>query len=145
LRDEYFFLPDFLQELLPDSVINKPMPIGGLFLFLGLWGLYYVVFKRILKQDDSISMWYLIVFGGLIALFSEVIYQFYRQFTFDDVANWERMLIFFKGVLALTVFSSIIAFSTAYDLKYKNRWISSVIVFGLLFIYKYAVEYLGLI
>jgi len=145
LHDEYFFLPDFLQELLPDDILNKPMSIGALFLVLSMFGLYKVVFKRILKQDDSISMWYLVVFGALIALFSEVIYQFYRQFTFTDIANSERILVFFKDVLVLTALYSILAFSMAYDLKYKNRWVSSFIMIGLIFLYKYVAEnYLGL-
>lgn len=138
LRDEYFFLPDDLS----DFISNQPIPIGSIFLVLCFWGEYYIVFKRILKEDDTISIWYLIVFGALIALFSEVIYQFYLQFTFTDITNSNRMWIFFKGVLAFTVLGSIMAFSTAYDLKYKNRWISGLVFIGLFLIFRFTFPYI---
>ena len=138
LHDQYFFLPDDL----PDFITNKPISIGNLFLVLCILGEYFIVFKRILKQDDTISIWYLIVFGALIALFSEVIYQFYLQFTFTDITNSDRMWIFFKNVLALTVLGSIMGFSTAYDLKYKNRWLSTLISIGIFFMLEYVSPYL---
>jgi hypothetical protein len=138
LHDQYFFLPDDL----PDFISNKPISIGSLFLVLSFLGEYYFVFKRILKQDDTISIWYLIVFGALIALFSEVIYQFYLQFTFSDIANSDRVWTFFKGVLVFTVLGSIMAFSIAYDLKYKNRWISNLVFIGLFVIFNYTFPYI---
>ena len=95
---------------------------------------------RVMGVLARIALCYL--FGALIVLFSEVIYQFYLQFTFTDITNSVRMWIFFKGLLPFTVLGSIMAFSTAYDLKYKNRWLSTLVTIGIFFILGYASPYL---
>lgn len=144
LRNEYFFLPDGLPEFIP----HGPLSVSGVYLYLCFLGIYYVVFKRILKQNDTISVGYLIIFGFLIALFSEVIFRFYVVTTLSDLTSAERAWVFIKSVLLFSVMSIILALIMAFDLKYKNpliRWISTFIGVVLMFSLKYVVEYLGIL
>jgi len=140
LHDEYFFLPDDL----PDFISNSPLAIGGLFLALCMMVEYYIVFKWILKQDDTISLFYLAIFGCLIALFSEVIFQFYRQFEFADLTNAERMIFFLKDVLVSTALGGFIAFMEAFGLKYKKTYpyLTTLINIGFFVLFKYSFPYL---
>jgi hypothetical protein len=141
---DYFFV----RENLPDYIPNTPIKAGGVFLFLCFLGVYYVVFKRILKEDDTISVFYLMVFGLLIVLFSEVIFQFYRATTLEYATNGERTLFFIKNVLLASVVSTFWALMMAFDFKYKNpliRWLSTAVGVGLIFAFKYAAEYLEII
>lgn len=115
-------------------------------MFLCFFGIYYVVFKIILKKDDNIGVFYLIVFGFLIALFSEVIFQFYRVFYMIDMTSAEKAWYFIKNVLLASVMSIVIALMMAFDLKYKKswiRWVSTTIGVGLMYALKYGAEYLG--
>jgi hypothetical protein len=89
------------------------------------------VFKIILKQDDTISISYLTVFGCLIVLFSEIIFQSYRQVSFSEITNEERIRIFLMGVIGMPVLTSILAFKVAVELKYKNRLINTLIFIGI--------------
>jgi hypothetical protein len=139
---DYFFIRDVLPEYIP----NTPVRAGGVFLFLCFLGVYYVVFKRILKKDDTISVFYLVSFGCLIALFSEAIFQFYRAFSMIDLTNAEKSWFFFKNIILATVMSCIVALVMAFEFKYKKpwiRWVSTVIGVGLMIALKYGAEYLG--
>jgi len=143
------FFIDFLilRENLPDYIPNTPIKVSGLYLFLCYMGVYYVVFKRILKENDTISVGYLTIFGFLIALFSEIIFQCYRVAVLTDVSNAERAWSYARSILMTSVFSSILSFMMAIDIKYKfwwARWISTIIGVGLMFAFKYAAEYLHL-
>ena len=64
---DHFVIQESFPELLPET-LNK---ISGLFLIVCSWVEFYVVFKKILKQDDNnkVSVFYLTAFGCLIALF----------------------------------------------------------------------------
>ena len=126
------FIDIFLvHTYLPERIPNTPINISGLFLVACWWVLFYVVFKIILKQDDTISVSYLTIFGCLIILFSEIIFQSYRQVTFSEITNKERIRIFLIGVIGMPVLTSILAFKVAVELKYKNRLINTLIFIGI--------------
>jgi len=123
---DYFFLSNLLPERIeiPDiTTIN----IRGLYLIACLWVVNYFLIKSILKKDPEMSLTYLTMFGFLIALLSEFIFQSFRQFTFSDITNVERIKIFVWGILGLPLVASGIAFSVAFDFKYKNRLLATIV------------------
>ena len=123
----FFFISEYLPEHIPDTPIN----ISGLFWVVCIWILFHVVFKRILKQDDTISLAFLTVFGGLIVLFSELIFQTYRLTTIEDISDKEAIRSFLIAVVGLPLFSSFFAFPTALDLKVKNRALTTFVNIGI--------------
>jgi hypothetical protein len=123
---DLLLLHEFLPERIPGTAIN----ISGLFILVCFEVLFYVVFKRILKQHDATSVAYLTIFGCLIVLFSEIIFQTYRQTTLSYLTNEDRIRMFLTGVLFLSAFAGITAFPVAVDLKYKKRWLTTVLNIG---------------
>ncbi|OQP65205.1 hypothetical protein A3860_16155 [Niastella vici] len=119
-----------LHEFLPERIPGTPIVISGLFLFVCYEVLFYTVFKRILKEDDTISVTYLAIFACLIVLFSEIIFQTYRLTTFSYITNEDRIRIFLIGVLGLSAFAGVLALPIAVDVKYKNRWITTLLNVG---------------
>jgi hypothetical protein len=134
---EYFFLRDLLPEYIPYTSFKA----NGAFLIICLIGVYFVVFKRIIKQNPELSVGYLIVFGVLIALFSEVIFQVYRLFNFEYSTNAEKARYFFTAVLAMSAIGSIMAVNVAIDVKYNSRWINFLVIAGMLLIFYLAGPY----
>jgi hypothetical protein len=128
---DYFFLQDILQELFLQFFADLPINvnISALLIIPFIWGLFYFVFKRILKQDDNISIIYLTMFGCLIVLFSELIFQVYRL-TMSEMTNLEKLRTFLIAVLGSAVLSGFMGFSTAVDIKIKNRLLTWVINVG---------------
>jgi hypothetical protein len=120
----------FLYEHLPERIPGTPIIISGLFLMVCYEVLFYIVFKRILKQHETISVAYLTIFACLIVLFSEIIFQTYRQTTLSYITNEDRIRIFLIGVLGLPAFAGILALPIAVDVKYKNRWITTLLNIG---------------
>ena len=102
----------------------------------------YVVFKRILKQDDSTGLFYLVIFGSLIVLFSELIFQTYRQTTYSDMENAERLRIFFIGVLGMSAYSAILGFLIAFQLKYKKGWITTLLTVAIVYLFYFSGPYI---
>ena len=103
-------------------------------MFICYWVLFYVLFKRILKQDEDnkINVVYLTAIGCLIVLFSQVIFQSYRQTTFEYVTNEERIRIFMLGVFGSTGVAGLIALVVALHLRLKNGWVTLLAIVGLL-------------
>jgi hypothetical protein len=127
----FFFLRTYLPEYIGDMRINIP----GLLWIAFIWALFHVVFKKILKENDAIGLGYLIVFGALIVLFSELIFQTCRIATdmaSDDISSdKEAIKLFFISVLGLPVLSLFFSFPTALDLKYKNRVLTTAVNIGI--------------
>lgn len=124
----YFFIGEYFEEYIPDLPIK--VNIQGLFLVVVIWVLFYIVFKRIVKQHDSVSIAYLAIFGGLIVLFSELIFQTFRVSAMEEMSNFERLKSFLLGTLIMSVLATLMAFSTALDLKIKNRVLITAINIG---------------
>jgi hypothetical protein len=136
---EYFFIHDNLPEYIPDTPIN----ITGLYLVVCCGGILYFVFRKMIKEHQELSISYLVTFGTLIVLFSEVIFQFFRQFTFDETyTNAERVRYFFKGVIGLSIGGSFLALMIALEFKLKNRFVHILIIAGCLIIFYYAKPYI---
>jgi len=130
-----------LHEYLPERIPGTPIVISGLFLMVCYEVLFYIVFKRILKQHDTISMAYMTIFGCLIVLFSEIIFQTYRQTTFSYITNEDRIRVFLIGVLSQSAFAGILALPIAVDVKYKNRWITTLLNVGVGLSFYFAAPY----
>jgi len=130
---DHFVIFEALAELLPDSRLI----LSGLFLMICYWVLFYVLFKRILKQDEDnkISVGYLTAFACLIVLFSQVIFQSYQQTTIAEITNEHRIRIFLIGVFGSTGSAGLFALTIALDLRLKNRWVTTlaIVVLGCLF------------
>lgn len=130
-----------IREYLPEYFANAQIIIPGLLWGGFIWALFQVVFKKILKRNDSVSLAYLTVFGALIVLFSELIFQTYRIATdmaSDEIlSDKEAVRIFLISVLGLPFVSIFFSFPTALDLKYKNRALTTIvnISIGLLFFF----------
>lgn len=125
---EHFFILNLYSEVTPDILY----PISGLFLVFVIYLEFYVVFKRILKQDEDnkISVAYLTAFGCLIALFSSIIFQTFRQTEFSEITNEDRIRIFLIGSPGFTIVAGIFAFSVAVDVKIKKRWLTTIVFIG---------------
>jgi hypothetical protein len=82
------------------------------------------------------------VFGFLITLLSEAIFQFYRMLVMEDVTNEERMSCFLKGVIGIPVYTLVVSFPIALDAKYKNRWLNTLVIVGILIASYYAGPYI---
>ena len=136
---DYFFIHEYLPTHIPAPT---PISITGLFIVISLSVVFYVVFRKILKQNSELSIVYLMVFGSLITLFSEVIFQFYRLLIMEDVTSEERMSYFLKGVIGIPVYSLVISLTIALDAKYKNRWLNTLVIVGFLVIFYYAGPYI---
>lgn len=136
---EFFFIHEYLPEHIPDTPIN----ITGLYLVVCFGGVQYVVFRKMHKEHPELSLSYLVIFGTLIVLFSEVIFQFFRQFTFDETyTNAERLRYFFQGVVGLSMVGGFLALMIALEFKLKNRWIHTLIIAICLIIFYYASPYI---
>jgi hypothetical protein len=135
----YFFIGEYFEEFIPDTPIN----ISGLYLIVCFGSLYYFVFRKMLKEHPQLSIAYLVVFGTLIVLFSEMIFQFYRQFTFDETyTNAERIRYFFTGVVGMSIGGSFLALMIALEFKLKNRLVHILIIAGCLIIFYFAKPYI---
>jgi hypothetical protein len=128
-----------IREYLPEYFPNAQVIIPGILWGGFIWALFHVVFKRILKGNDSVSLAYLTIFGALIVLFSELIFQTCRIATdmaSDEIlSDNEAVRMFLLSVLGLPIVSVFFSFPTALDLKYKNRALTTIvnIAMGLLF------------
>ena len=121
-----------LREYLPEHIPNTPINISGLYVFVCIEVLFHIVFRRILKQHDIVSVMYLTVFGCLIVLFSEILFQTYRQTTFDETyTDQDRIRIFLIGVIGMPIFAAALAFPIAIDVKYKKRWLTTLLNVGM--------------
>lgn len=121
-----------LREYLPEHIPDTPINISGLYIVVCFQVLFHVVFRRILKRHDSIGVLYLTVFGCLIVLFSEILFQTYRQTTFDETfTDQDRIRIFLIGVIGMPILAAAMAFPVAIDVKYKKRWLSTLIFVGI--------------
>jgi hypothetical protein len=130
---EHFLVVSLYEDVTPDILY----PISGLFLVFVTYMEFYVVFKRILKQDEDnkISVVYLTAFGCLIVLFSSIVFQTYRQTGFSEITNADRIRIFMIGAPGFAFVSGLFAFSVAIDVKIKNRWLTTLVyaVIGVMF------------
>jgi hypothetical protein len=101
------------------------------------------VFRRIVKQHDIVGVVYLTVFACLIVLFSEILFQTYRQTTFDETyTDQDRIRIFLMGVIGMPVFAAAMAFPVAVDVKYKKRWLTTLLNVGIVVLFYFASPYL---
>ena len=128
------FIEHFFVFILYDDVASDILyPITGLFLVFIIYLEFYVVFKRILKQDEDnkISVAYLTAFGCLIVLFSSIIFQTFRQTEFSEITNEDRIRIFMIGAPGFSIVAGIFAFSVAVDLKMKKRWLTALVYIGM--------------
>lgn len=124
---DLFVIREIFAYVTPEN-LNR---ISGLYIIVCLEVLFHIVFKRILKQHDATSVAYLAIFGCLIVLFSETIFQTYRQTTLEYATNEDRIRLFLIGVIGLTALAGITAFPVAVDVKYKKRWLTTVLNIGM--------------
>ncbi|AEW00828.1 hypothetical protein A4D02_12785 [Niastella koreensis] len=117
-----------VREYLPEHIPGTPINVFGLFIIVCWEVLFHVVFRRILKQHDYISVLYLTVFACLIVLFSEILFQTYRQLAFDETyTDQDRIRIFLIAVIGMPLFAAALAFPVAVDIKYKKRWLTTML------------------
>jgi hypothetical protein len=136
---DYFVIHEYLPGHIPDTPIN----ITGLYLVVCFGGVLYFVFRKMLKEHQELSVSYLVIFGTLIVLFSEVIFQFFRQFTFDETyTNAERVRYFFTGVAGLSIAGGFLALMIALEFKLKNRLVHILIIAGCLILFYYVSPYI---
>jgi hypothetical protein len=137
---EHFVIRNLFSYVTPDILTI----IAGFYLIVVIWVEFYVVFKRIVKQDENnkVSVPYLTAFGCLIVLFSSMIFQTYRQTEFSDVANEDRIRIFMMGCPVFTIVAGIFAFSVAVDVRVKKRWLTTLINIGIVLLFYFVGPYL---
>lgn len=135
----YFFIGEYFEEYIPELPIK--VNVQGLFVVAVIWVLFYIVFKRIVKQHETVSIAYLTIFGCLIVLFGELIFQTFRVSAMEDVANVERLKSFLLGVLVMPALATLMAFSTALDLKIKNRVLITTINIGTALLFYFSAPY----
>lgn len=142
-----WFLIDYLfvRTHLPDYIPDTPIRISGLFIFIGIMATHHFSFKKILKDNPETSFSYLVIFGGLMGLLSELLFQTYRVYTFEDETSQGKVWLLCSSVFMSTLMITCIAVSIAIDQKYKKRWLGTLVLFGCFFLIKYAGEYFGIV
>lgn len=136
---EHFVILILFEDVTPDTLYI----ITGAFLVFAIYLQFYVVFKRIVKQDEDnkIGVAYLTAFGCLIVLFSSIIFQTYRQTEFSEITNEDRIRIFMIGAPGFTIVAGIFALSVAVDVKIKKRWLTTLINIGIALLFYFAGPY----
>ena len=136
---EHFVILNLFSELTPENLTK----VSGFYIIVVTWIELYVVFKRIVKQDEDnkVGVAYLTAFGCLIILFSSIVFQTYRQTEFSEITNEDRIRMFMIGAPGLTLISGIFAFSIAVDVKIKKRWLTTLINIGIVLLFYFAGPY----
>ena len=101
-------------------ISGTPINLHGLVLTLFLIAAYWLLFRRILREDPETSIAALTITGGLAQLFSEVFFQLIRQFTYPYYTQMQHLYYYLQAIIIMTVFSVIVAFLVAYQLKQRR-------------------------
>lgn len=126
-----WFIAEYLMHgLIGEYFPNAPLKVSGFIVTVGIFVLFNIVFRIILRNHPGTSIASLVATGSIIVLLSEIIFQTYRQLTFTDITTTERVRYFVFPVMGLTLLSTLIAFGEAMDIKYKKRWLNAVILIG---------------
>ena len=118
-----------IPEYIPDTTAR----ISGLFLGTIIISTLIISQKKIFKTDPNISVFKLTFTGALISFISEVFFQFIRSFTLLE----DKVVLFLRGVFAVTIFCTVISFLIAYQLKTKRT--GRLILFLALFIFAFII------
>jgi len=140
---EYFIHDQW--ELVPDYIPGTPIRITGLFIILSYYLVFILLFRHILKQDPNTNFFYLIVLGSIVVFISEIVFQSFRQVTFENVTPEERIRFFLVGVIGMPILASVVTFSVAFNMKFKNKILGTAITIALFLILRFVAEYFGII
>lgn len=147
-----FFIGFFFYDYIPKSIPGTLIRIDGAYMLICYAGTYYISFNRLLRAQAKhiynqpfaqrrtvrirqFNLKELVLFGGLIALLSAIIFQFYRQFNVEGIANVSKLWAFFTHVINMTIVGVIAASLIAIDFKLKNRLHYYMILGGFLLVY----------
>ena len=111
-----FWILDFSRFNIPENIPATSIHVRGVVVFLIVLITLIFAVKEIVKAYSDLGVAKLTLKGTLIGLFAEVIFQSVRAFMFEE----DRLHIFFKGVVAMTIFDTLISFFVAYQVKTKN-------------------------
>ena len=140
---EWWFL--YLSPFnIPEYIPNTPIRIGGLLLGLTVIILLRWQFKEFLLLKPSLSIWNLTIIGTLTVFIAEVFFQSLRQFHLNADTLKERIYYFILGTSGVSLFSAVIAFLIAFQLKTKRTNILLLFIFlilgGLYFVTNYLLK-----
>jgi len=105
---------------IPEHVPHTPINIGGLLLTLTIIALFIWHFKRLLLVQPTLSIGKLTAIGALTILLAEIFFQAIRQFQLNADTLRERVYYFVLGTVGMPLFSSVIGFLIAWQLKTKR-------------------------
>jgi hypothetical protein len=133
------WLVDYSGFGIPEYIGNTKYQTYTLAMFI-IMALVLIIFqKALIKQEPSIKMEKLIWWSLLICLFSQGIYQIFRQAWILRHENNDKPGDYFISLASSTILSFFIVLSIAFELKKTNailKTLAPLAVLGLLFVLK---------
>jgi hypothetical protein len=137
LAEWWFFYSSALN--IPEYIPNTQIHIGGLALIITIILLFIWEFKRLLRIQPPLSIWKLAFSGTLTVFIAEVLFQTLRQFYMNIDTPGGRLYNFILGALGISLFSFVLGFLIAFQLKTKRTsilFLLIILVFILIYITK---------
>jgi hypothetical protein len=133
------WLVDYSSFGIPEYINNTKYQTYTVTMF-AIMALVLIIFQKfLLKQHPSVKMGKLILWSVLVCLFSQAIYQIFRQVWILRYENNDKASDYFISLGSSIILSLFIASSIAFELKKTNailKTLAPLAVLGLLFVFK---------
>jgi hypothetical protein len=117
---------------IPEYIPNTPIKIDGLLLSSTIIILLLWQFKNLLLVLPTLSIWKLTMIGTLTVFIAEVLFQSLRQFHMNADTLRDHIYYFILGTMGVSLFSTVIAFLIAFQLKTKRTNTLLLLIFLIL-------------
>lgn len=101
---------------IPEFIPHTPIKIYGLFLCGFILTILIFSQKELLRKNETFSIGNLTLIGTAICFINEVVFQFILSFT-NEI---DKLYYFFSGVISTTIFSALLSFLLAFQLKTRR-------------------------
>ena len=116
---------------IPGHILHTPINVGGLLLILLLSTILIVFIKKLSRQNNSLSILTLTLYGTIICFFAEFLFQLIKLLTENDNALKDRFIDLSIGVISITFFGGVLSFFVSYQIK--TRRTGMLLLFIILF------------
>jgi len=123
---------------IPEYIPNTPIKVAGLLLIITVFTTIFFFQKTMLRLQPSANLIQLTGMGILLAIVTEILFQFVRQSQATITLN-EKLSESINAVVIMAVVIGLISFITAFKFKYpKSIWntIFWILFFAILYILK---------
>ena len=111
----------------PEYLANTGIKIKGLLLAITLMTTIYFFQKNLLQKDSSITVGGLLLLTIIMAGLAEILFQVVRLSTNPSTSFSDKIKEAFYALIISSIIISIMAFMTAFKLKYKRSVWNTII------------------